>query len=76
MGPASSGAEALSWHSTEALGSRANHRLALSEQKDEQGLRAIVRDEPGHDLRGDEPPDAEETCPCLTLLAQLLVLLR
>jgi hypothetical protein len=31
-----------------------------------------VRDEPGHDLRGDEPLDVEEARPCLTLLAQLL----
>jgi hypothetical protein len=72
MGPASSRAEALPWHPTEALGSRAKHRLALSEQEDEQGLRAVMRDDPGHDLRRYESPDAEETRPCLTLLAQLL----
>jgi hypothetical protein len=32
-----------------------------------------VRGEPGHDLLGHESLDAEETHPCLTLLAQLLV---
>ena len=58
----------------EALGGGTDHWLALSEQADEQRLRAIVRDEPGHDPCGDEPSDAEEARPCLTLLAQLLVL--
>ena len=57
---------------TETLGGRTDHRLALPEQEDEQGLRAVVRDERGHDPCGDEPPDAEEARPCLTLLAQLL----
>ena len=32
-------AEAVSWYPTEAMGSRANLRLALSKQKDQQGLR-------------------------------------
>jgi hypothetical protein len=31
-----------------------------------------VREEPGHGLCGDVPPDAEKARPCLTLLAQLL----
>jgi hypothetical protein len=35
VGQTPSRAEALSWHTTEALGSGANHRLALSKQKDE-----------------------------------------
>jgi hypothetical protein len=41
-----------------------------------QRLRAIVRDEPGRDLCGDEPPDVEEASPCMTLLARFLSLSR
>ena len=72
VGSASARAEEVPRPATEALGSGANHRLVISEQEDEQGLRAVVRDEPDDDPCGDEPPDVEETCPCLTLLAQLL----
>jgi DNA methylase len=41
-----------------------------------QTLRAVVRDEPGRDLCGDEPPDVEEASPCMTLLARFLSLSR
>jgi hypothetical protein len=33
----------------------------VSEQKDEQGLQKVVPEQSGDDLRGDKPPDAEET---------------
>ena len=72
VGSTSTPAEEISRPSTEALGSRANHRLAFSEQEDEQRLRAAVREQSSDDLRGYGSPDAKEARPCLTLLAQLL----
>ena len=66
MGLTSTRAEEISRSATEALGRGTNHRLALSEQEDEQGLRALMRDEPDHDLCGYEPLNVEEAHPCLT----------
>ncbi len=76
MGSAATGAEEVSRPVTEEVGSGTNLQLAFAEQEDEQRLRALVRDERGHDLRADEPPDGKEARPYLTLLAQFLVMAR
>jgi len=74
VGPAATQSKEVLRPATKAMGSGTNDQLACTEQEDEQGLRALVQDERGHDLRADEPPDVEKTRSRLTLLAQLLAL--
>ena len=44
----------------EALGDRAHDRVDYAQPEDEPGLRVLVRDDGGSDLRGDDPTDAQK----------------
>ena len=56
----------------EALGGREDLFLALSEQEDEQRLRASAREFGSLHLRGDEPPDGQEIGSLMRLVRQFL----
>src|SRR5215203_4147524 len=45
----------------EALGDRAHDRVDYAQPEDEPGLRILVGDDGGSDLRGDDPTDAQKT---------------
>src|SRR5215208_7014401 len=55
---------------TSQVGSRAHLLLDRPQPTDEQGLRETCRDERGIHLRGDEPPDGEETDPFMRLFGR------
>src|SRR5215213_11437178 len=44
----------------EALGDRAHARVDYAQPQDEPGLRVLVRDDGGSDLRSDDPTDAQK----------------
>ena len=54
---------------TEALGDRAHDRVDYAQPEDEPGLRVLVRDDGGSDLRGDDPTDAQKARQCRLMRA-------
>ena len=53
----------------EALGDRAHDRVDYAQPEDEPGLRVLVRDDGGSDLRGDDPTDAQKARQCRLMRA-------